>query len=586
MLRLTSFCLILRWPSFTRSVCLLWFVAAVLLVQVLLALYTVLYPSGIDEPKQSINLFVAIAGAANQNKKLFLRRFEENKQIWEPPSPEPYSTNETQREAATRQLLPTPLHLQLHHIPALSARINVTTDPPLVWWPTFVLQHRTLWSWARSRTTLCRGAFEGYAGLFCVLHNAVLDGTRVQSASGRVGGELLDAPGVIDQPEQHEYLTLLRGLYRFEHNTCRSDELELAPISGGIAGELRVPVLRYDVDQRFYIVEHLKALDPGVDSTQDQLNDVRPTMFNRTAVLVVRNDYANLFQTTVDWYDVFIVARFLQLDPAFFDVIFLDAHPFTPLDNVWDTLWPSLRRIGDSSQFRVPVKYRSIILLQQGYSSLLNHYIGFPPIPLVENFRRFFLERHNLSSERKIGQTNICYTLKSVNQTRCHRANEYCAKPKILILFRRDYVAHARNPSGRITRKFANEEQLVSAARRTHAGSIVDPFVPTELSMREQLQRVSEADMLIGMHGAGLTLSLFLPPHAALIELFSTDNRQPNSHFRHIAMARGLVYNSWMSSEPSLDDLASGTTHVPEGVIQDTLTQSFTRMCGFIPSFT
>lgn len=144
MLRLTSFCLILRWPSFTRSVCLLWFVAAVLLVQVLLALYTVLYPSGIDEPKQSINLFVAIAGAANQNKKLFLRRFEENKQIWEPPSPEPYSTNETQREAATRQLLPTPLHLQLHHIPALSARINVTTDPPLVWWPTFVLQHRTL----------------------------------------------------------------------------------------------------------------------------------------------------------------------------------------------------------------------------------------------------------------------------------------------------------------------------------------------------------------------------------------------------------------------------------------------------------
>ena len=375
----------------------------------------------------------------------------------------------------------------------------MTTEPQLVGWPAFVLQHRTLRSWARSRTTLCGGAFEGYAGLFCVLHNAELDGTRVQSASGGVEGGPLDAPGVIDQPEEHEYLTFLRGLYRFEHNTCKSDELELAPIQmGGIAGELRVPMLRYDADQRFYIGEHLKALDPGVDSTLDRPNytSIRPATSNRTAVLIVRNDYANLFQTTANWYDVFIVARFLQLDPASFDVIFLDAYPFTPLDYVWNTLWPSSQRIGDSSQFRVPVKYRRGIWLQQGYSSLLNRYIGFPPIPLVENFRRFFLERHNLSSDRKIAQAKICYTLKSDNQTRCHMANEYCVKPRILILFRRDYMEHARNPSESITRKFANEEQLVSVARRTHAGAIVDPFVPTELSMREQLHRVSEADML------------------------------------------------------------------------------------------
>ena len=98
-------------------------------------------------------------------------------------------------------------------------------------------------------------------------------------------------------------------------------------------------------------------------------------------------------------------------------------------------------------------------------------------------------------------------------------ANEYCAKPRILILFRCDYVVHTRYLSGHIRRYFANEDKLVAAARQTHAGAIVDFFVPTELSMKEQLHRVSKADLLIGMHGAGLTLSLFLRPHAALIEL-------------------------------------------------------------------
>lgn len=560
---------------------LLWFVAAVVLVQLLVALYTALYLSGPQEPSWSFNLFVAVGRV---EKRKHPSRQTETQQR------EPALSN--RRHSQKRKPIQESPSVTPEVIPAAhAAEDDVTTEPPLDGWPAFVRQDRTLRSWALSRKTLCGGAFEGFAGLFCVLHDAVLDGSRVQSASGRAGGESLDAPEVMGQPAQHEYFTLLRGLYSFERNTCKPEDVTLASKKMGNAA-MELPLLRYDSDLRFHMGVHLMALDPRVESesaqTQSSSNDMRQStaLSDRTAVLVVRYDYANLFQTAADWYDVFFVAHFLQLDVASVDVIFLDAHPYTPLDDVWATLWPSTRRIGDRSQFRAPVKYRRIVWLQQGYSSLLSHMIGIPPIPLVEDFRHFFLRRHNLSSERQIRKAIACRIINSTAyETKCQLVAEYCVKPNILILFRRDYVAHARNPNGQIARKFANEEQVVEAARRTHAGAKVGFFVPTEHSMREQLRRVSEADVFVGMHGAGLTLALFLPPHAALIELFPADSRQPNSHFRHIAMARGLVYNSWLSSEQSLENVATGTTWVPEEVIRDALTQSFTEMCGFMPSF-
>lgn len=63
--------------------------------------------------------------------------------------------------------------------------------------------------------------------------------------------------------------------------------------------------------------------------------------------------------------------------------------------------------------------------------------------------------------------------------------------------------------------------------------------------MDEQLRLVLVTDVLVGMHGAGLTHALFLPPHAGLIEFFPSRRAHQNEHFRRIALNHKLKYLRW-----------------------------------------
>ena len=426
------------------------------------------------------------------------------------------------------------------------------------------------------RKALCGGAFEGFAGHFARLRGVVLDSAF---ASGkRAGGEPLSA--VLEQSASVEYLTLRYGFFALENCTT---------------AEHNGTHLTYSFDKKNHLREYLNVLRPvdSASSTSVPQTVLHTFEWNRTAVLLTRNDYANLFQTTADWYDVFLMMLLFQLWHDQLDVLLLDSHPAGLLDPVWQTLWPNVYRFTNRTLFARPVRFRELLWLQQGYSSPINTNV-FKRFPFIEEFRRFFLARHNVPHIYAYRNLTHCHreslgilrnlSSSSGNNGMCVTLPSFCTAPYILVLLRRDYVAHPRNPSGHVSRKVANEEEVLRALRKTLPDARVERFVPTELTMREQLERVARADVLLGMHGAGHTLGFFLPPHAALIELFPTYYQLHQSHFAMLAAARGLVHLAWTNREPLLDDGAAATTWLPEPVVGALVRNVTARMCApFLP---
>ena len=72
-----------------------------------------------------------------------------------------------------------------------------------------------------------------------------------------------------------------------------------------------------------------------------------------------------------------------------------------------------------------------------------------------------------------------------------------------------------------------------------------------QLEPLEQLALVaSSTDVLLGMHGAALTYSLYLPPWGALVELWPKNSDMWRC-FEHMATMAGLHYARWENSSPA-----------------------------------
>jgi capsular polysaccharide biosynthesis protein len=84
-------------------------------------------------------------------------------------------------------------------------------------------------------------------------------------------------------------------------------------------------------------------------------------------------------------------------------------------------------------------------------------------------------------------------------------------------------------------RKVLNEKELESRLR--HYGFEI--IQPDDWTLSEQISAFSECSTLIGIHGAGLTNCLFMPPGGKVIEL---KKREPNYGYWHLAESVGHQY--------------------------------------------
>ncbi|XP_070191928.1 uncharacterized protein [Littorina saxatilis] len=385
-----------------------------------------------------------------------------------------------------------------------------------------------LCQWLDSTTMMADNRFVLYANKMALLYDVIVDPDARQT--GPKGGEKMEE--VWGQDEQSEYLHLKDGFFTLQ---CKSKP----------SAHFAVP--------KDHLNEWLASVQ-CVDNTTtavktDPLNTVRGL-----TIAVQRYEYVNLYHTMTDFFNAFLTMIMFNQHPDDVTILWVDAHPQGGLDDVWDTLFGKVIRAG-----RLPSKTRfnSMAWAAMGYNSPLNEHSR-PSVSYLEEFRHFFLSRYGVDGTRK--------------------AN--CSSLNFLFIWRRDYTAHPRNKGGSISRKVDNEDQLMNAVRDVIApGDNLHGLQLDALSMQEQLQLIAGTDVLVGMHGAGLSHTLFLPPHGGLLELYPTYWPQANRHFRAMAGWRGLHYQTWQNHD-SRNEKENHRTYIPPEVVVKMVKEIRKNICG------
>ncbi|XP_071094698.1 uncharacterized protein [Haliotis cracherodii] len=300
----------------------------------------------------------------------------------------------------------------------------------------------------------------------------------------------------------------------------------------------------------------------GISHQRAPLNDLTNviTVSNKTemeyiesldglTVGIVRINYANMYWTVIELYNAYLNTREMNRTAAETTILILDAHPATALDGLWELLFKKVVRVGWLKkttlleQFVLVPELKRVPIVRKAKS-----------IPYIDDFRYDVSDRAGGFLGRKLA----------------------CGRIRITVVLRRNYIAHPRNVRGIIERQFNNSDELIQALENTFPGTPVQAIALETLTIREQIQLITETDILIGVHGAGLALTLFQVPGTGLIELFPhkyTHNR--NSHMEQLAVLGGKLYSSWYS-----DNKFTTTVYVPPRVLTDMVLDMSRRVCG------
>lgn len=368
--------------------------------------------------------------------------------------------------------------------------------------------------------TSCEGNFIGYNHKFAQLTNLVIN---PENGKGRRGGE--NCSEVFNQPEKNEYFILSYGYFEL---LCTS--------------------------KRYYAFNPKSHLSHWQEVLKTTNEIEKPEKINHGwTIAVVRYEYANLYHTMTDYYNAFFVAKVFNIKPGNITILWIDGHPSGALDETWEVLFGDVLRAGDLEKQEM---FSHMIWGIMGYDSHLNNHNN-KNVPYLEEFRSFFLSRHDISTKSKLK----------------------CSELTIMFLWRRDYLAHPRNPSGSVSRKIKNEEELLDSAKKAFPNHKVFGVQIDKFGMKRQLEIIAGIDILIGMHGAGLTHTLFLPTHAGLIELYPTYWSNANRHFASMATWRKLHYLSWNNID-STKELPDHFTIVDVGAVTALIGEMEEKICG------
>lgn len=362
--------------------------------------------------------------------------------------------------------------------------------------------------WQNSQKIFCNGKVTGYVGKFLIMHGAILDSQYF--VSSRKGGEKI--ADVLHQREDIEYFTYKKGAFEIK---CQQ------------------PFLKYTFYDNLPFSQMLEST--LVKASMGKFSAEERNFY----ILVIRYEYVNLFHTMTDWYNAFLVMNFFNQSKESTNILIADTHPAGGLDSVWSTVFNSSIRLRDLSKRTL---FHNLAWNIQGYKSILSPNPISGPLPLHEEFREFFLKSYNISKNS--------HTLK------CHAAN-------ILFIWRHNYVAHPRNPSGSVARKISNEEKLVTDLGKGFPDFHISGYQFDVLSMHKQLSLIADTDILIGMHGAGLSHIMFLPKTSGIIELEPSYPANTGIHFRNMAQWRGLPHILWRNLDPAQDNEQLQSTEVP-----------------------
>lgn len=95
-------------------------------------------------------------------------------------------------------------------------------------------------------------------------------------------------------------------------------------------------------------------------------------------------------------------------------------------------------------------------------------------------------------------------------------------------------------------RKILNENEITHALDTYPGVKLNVSKYSWDIPFIEQLKRSHNTDLFIGMHGAGLSHTLFLPDWANLFELYNCGDV---NCYRDLARLRGVSYTTWENED-------------------------------------
>ena len=246
-------------------------------------------------------------------------------------------------------------------------------------------------------------------------------------------------------------------------------------------------------------------------------------------VALTRNEWAHLLFTACHALNVDIISRVLGLEGKPFRVLFLDSHPMGPFTGLFEALTPGFSVMsGDTllTKGKRRVCFRRLIVSVTGYNNFMESAATGNPLgcrenPLVVSFRDKIVKHFH------------------------HDSIPYPTTPTAIFVSRRPY-AHTGFNKSTINRVVLNEKD-VEAAVQKQSDKYKIRFVDfATLSFSDQIKVVHSSNILVGVHGAGLVHSLFLPPNSILIEirLSGSGSNHRNQNIAHHAGALYYGFNT------------------------------------------
>lgn len=416
-----------------------------------------------------------------------------------------------------------------HYIPERALQLEF-----LYFKDSFSIEREPVKSWISLDVTrqFCGAKIKIFDNRFALLHEVVLDNSkRLDTDHQPKGGEpLIKALG---QEEKDEFFNYAKGFWKIQ---CES-------VSSLIVS-------------KFPWVPYLEISD-----TKYEINETTDEVIVETkfTLAVTREDYCNLHNFLRQMYNAFLMMMIFKKQPQDMSVLFLDAHPSGVLDQPWRDIFGAETRAGTLSR---PVLYKNLIWgLKEsdgGLTDFNSKYLAYS-----EEFRSYFLNKNSINDSRTIDCNQITITL----------------------ILRRDKVFHPRNEEGIIGRKIFNEAEIIGDLMKTFPNACVQGVLLDSLPFQNQLQVVSTTDILVGMHGAGMSHSLFLPKHAAILELFPKDFKTARPWYlcyEKIAEWRGLKYDSWENFDDSIE-MPHGYTIIPRNITLEKVKQLRNSLCHAVP---
>lgn len=338
----------------------------------------------------------------------------------------------------------------------------------------------------KTLSILCRPHKPGASLLECVRHMELCRAKNIRLDFQR----LLSMTGLVKYREDILGPGLVGGYCRLDKDSLRLEGDHKSALQSWYA-EL----------EHFEELPELPSQESGCDVVLD-----RPTVIMKLDATV------NMYHHFCDFLNLYLTMHFNNSLAGYFDILIWDTLPYR---GTFLPMWSAFHsgKLRDLSEFR-----GKKVCLQEALFAFLPRmifgmYYNLPLVPGCHSSGAF----------------------KAFNRHVLHKLNVKVLPPE-------DHVRVTLLSRGTKHRRILNEDELLTAARKLPDASVQRVHFNHATDFRHQIEVMANTDVLIGMHGAGLTHVLFQPDWAVLFEIYNCDDPVC---YKDLARLRGIKYLTW-----------------------------------------